>query len=143
MARPGRKAKSPTLKLIAGTDQPCRQTEQVFEALPGDPEIPPSFHDLQDEDPRFAKCVLALWERKLERYQKRKQAVVGYEDLLYTICVFEAQVHDKRRKGELVTAADLNALRVAHESFYDTPAANVQPSGRKKNEYANRPKNPK
>lgn len=128
MAKRGRKAKPPSWKVMTGTDQPCRATELVHEPVDDAPELPPSFADLRKEDPLFADKVLALWNRKTARYERRGQPIADYLDLLYVVCLFEAQIHEKRRTGQPITAADVNALRVAHEAFYDTPTANVQPA---------------
>ena len=135
MAKRGRKPKLQQLKVVAGTDQPSRKTEQAFEPLEGVPELPPSFSGLREENPSFAREVLALWNRKIARYQQRGQPVVGYEDFLYATCLFEAQMHERKRLGIPVTASDLNTLRLAHSEFFDTPAGNVQTERKKSNPF--------
>lgn len=118
MARTGPKGKPPALKVVSGTDQPCRRREPVVETIPGMPVKPAWLKG------RAAK----LWAEKVETYRVRGQAVAGCESALAQYCALEAALIDQYQKRMIPPVAQVNAFRILAAEFYDTPASQIAPT---------------
>ncbi|MCO6178817.1 hypothetical protein [Ciceribacter sp. RN22] len=118
MTRSGPKGKPPELKIVSGTDQPCRRREPAVAPIPGEA-IKPSW--LKG---RAAK----LWAEKVAIYRARGQAIVGCESALAQYCAIEASLIEQYRKGITPPVAQVNSFRIYAAEFYDTPASQVLPS---------------
>lgn len=118
MARRGPKGKRPELKVVSGTDQPCRRRESVVAPIDGAP-IKPSW--LKG---RAAK----LWAEKLAIYAARAQSVVGCESSLAQYCALEASLVEQYRRNETPPMAQVNAYRIFANEFFDTPASQIGPN---------------
>lgn len=118
MARPGPKGKNPGLKVVAGTDQPCRRREPVVAPIDGAAVKPTWLRG------RAAK----LWVEKVAIYQARGQSVAGCESALAQYCALEAALIEQYRKRITPPVAQVNAFRILAAEFYDTPASQVSPA---------------
>lgn len=117
MTRPGPKGIPPELKVIAGTDQPCRRRELVVAALPGAP-----------VKPKWLKGRASkLWDQKVATYAARGQATAGCESALAQLCRLEAELIEAYRKGQQPVVAQISAFRILCAEFHDTPASQVGP----------------
>ncbi len=116
MAKGHNRAKAPHLKVINGTDQPCRKTVQVVQPIDGEP-VRPTW---------LTGPARRIWDTKLGRYEARGQAVAGCEDALAQYCALEAELIALWRKKLAPTVAMVNAHRIYANEFYDTPASQHQ-----------------
>lgn len=115
MSRRGPKGKPPELKVVAGTDQPCRRRERLVKSLDGAPAKPTWLKG------RAAK----LWSDKVEAYLARGQSVVGCESSLAQFCALEAMLIDQFTKKLTPPTSQINAYRSFAAEFFDTPAAQI------------------
>jgi hypothetical protein len=116
--RPGPKGVLPELKVVSGTDQPCRRREMVVAALPG-----------SAIRPKWLKGRAAkLWAEKLATYEARGQNTAGCESALAQYCALEASLIDQYRKGGTPPVAQISAFRILASEFFDTPASQIGPA---------------
>lgn len=116
--RTGPKGKPPGLKVVAGTDQPCRRREKLFENINGMP-----------AKPAWLKGEAAsLWKKKLAIYEARGQSVAGCESSLAQYCALEANLIGQYRLMQTPTVAQVNAHRIYAAEFFDTPASQIGPN---------------
>ena len=115
MGRRGPKGKPPELKVVAGTDQPCRRRERIVRPLDGAPIKPMWLKG------RAAK----LWDEKVTAYMARGQIVVGCESSLAQFCALEAMLIDQFTKKLTPPTSQINAYRSFAAEFFDTPAAQI------------------
>lgn len=115
MSRRGPKGKPPELKVVAGTDQPCRRRERVVKPVDGLP-VRPSW--LKG---RAAK----IWAEKVAAYQNRGQSIVGCESALAQFCALEATLIDQFAKRLTPPTSQINAYRSFASEFFDTPASQI------------------
>lgn len=113
--RRGPKGKAPELKVVAGTDQPCRRRERLVVPLEGVPAKPAWLKG------RAAK----LWAEKVEAYTARGQPIVGCESSLAQFCALEAMLIDQFAKKLTPPTSQINAYRAFASEFFDTPAAQI------------------
>jgi len=130
MAKVGRKPKSPDLKIIQGTDQPCRENVLAFQVSEGEACLPAQFEKLRESKPVFAAIVLDIWNDQVAKYRQRGQATAGFSRALYQMCLLEAEIHEKSWQGAHIDMAMRNGLRAYYSEFHDTPAGNIVPAGR-------------
>ena len=117
MAKPGPKGKSNVLKVVAGTDQPCRERAPAVEPLEGEPVRPKWLKGL----------ARRVWIEKVEKYQKRGQNIVGCEDALAQYCALEAELIDMRKRKvqppvTMIRVCALSRSRVSAFSILRTKA---------------------
>ena len=118
MTRTGPKGKPPELKVVSGTDQPCRRREPAVAPIAGEP-VKPSWLKGQ---------AAKLWLEKVATYRARGQAIAGCESALAQYCALEAALIAQYRKRDTPPVAQVNAFRILAAEFYDTPASQVLPS---------------
>lgn len=118
MAKTGPKGKPPALKVIAGTDQPCRRRDPVVEKIDGEPAKPGWLRG------RAAR----LWAEKVAIYGARGQSIVGCESALAQYCALEAALVDQYRRKATPPVAQVNAFRILAAEFFDTPASQIGPA---------------
>src|SRR5205823_12677185 len=106
------------LKVVSGTDQPCRRREMVVAAIDGAP-----------IKPKWLRGPAAkLWSEKIATYLARGQNVVGCESALAQLCALEAALIDQYRKGVTPVTAQITAFRALCAEFFDTPSSQIGPA---------------
>ncbi len=116
------RSKPAHLKVITGTNQPCRETVQIVQPLDGEPARPKW----------LTGPARRAWDTKVECYEARGQSVAGCEDALAQYCALEAELIAMWRKKLTPPVAMINAHRIYANEFYDTPAAQHQSAGKAK-----------
>lgn len=115
MTRRGPKGKPPELKVVAGTDQPCRRRDRVVPVLEG-----------AAGRPAWLKGRVArIWDDKVAIYAARGQSVVGCESALAQYCALEATLIDQFTKRLTPPTSQINAYRSFAAEFFDTPASQI------------------
>jgi hypothetical protein len=115
MSRRGPKGKPPELKVVAGTDQPCRRRVRLVAAVVG-----------SARKPSWVKGLAAkLWREKVAAYEARGQSVVGCESALAQFCALEAALIAQFVAEEMPPTSQINAYRSFAAEFFDTPASQV------------------
>lgn len=115
MTRRGPKGKPPELKVVAGTDQPCRRRERIVKPLEGHASRPAWLKG------RAAK----IWADKVAAYEARGQAIVGCESALAQYCALEATLIDQFTKQLTPPTSQINTYRSFASEFFDTPASQI------------------
>ena len=73
-----------------------------------------------------------IWNDKVEIFQRRGQDVTGCEMALAQYCVAEAHLIECYKKGIVPTTAMVREHRMWAAEFFDTPASQVDTSGKGK-----------
>ena len=107
---------------MRGTARKDRERELTVVPIAGKPVCPGWISDQ----------ARLLFFRKVEKYIRRGQIVVGVEDALAHYCEVEAHIIDQRSRRMEVTAAELNVLIRYQALFFDAPGAQVKPAQRDK-----------
>jgi hypothetical protein len=103
------------LKVVAGTDQPCRRRERIVQPLDGHAAKPTWIKG------RAAK----IWADKVAAYEARGQSIVGCESALAQFCALEAALIDQFAKRLTPPTSQINAYRSFAAEFFDTPASQI------------------
>src|SRR5262245_37127860 len=109
----------PSLKIIRGTNRPCRRVTPVAQELAGTP-TPPKW---------LSPAARTVWRDKVTMFDARGVHVRGCEGALAQLCALEVEVIRRWRSGD-VSAALLAQYRRLCADFFCTPASNlvVKPS---------------
>ncbi|MEZ0061432.1 phage terminase small subunit [Bradyrhizobium elkanii] len=113
--RPGPKGKSPSLKVISGTDEPGRRRETVVNPIEGEL-VKPSW---------LVGRAARIWAEKVAIYAARGQSVAGCEAALAQYCSIEAALIDQYRKKTTPPVSQITAFRMLAAEFFDTPASQI------------------
>ena len=105
---------------MRGTHRKDRERELAVVPIAGKPVCPGW----------ISEPARSLFLRKVDKYIRRGQIVVGVEDALAHYCEVEADIIDKRDRRVEVAAAELNVLIRYQALFYDAPGAQVKPAPR-------------
>ena len=117
MAKPGPKPKPTNLKILEGTDQPCRR-----------PSAPSSKGFAPPERPKWLKgAARKIWDSKLAKYEQDGLDVSRCGDALAQFCALEAKLINLWRQGVNadVPMALYAQYRVMANEFFETPASRL------------------
>lgn len=113
MGRRGPPPKPPHLKVLSGTDQPCRRTERVVGPV-DDPVTCPRW--LKGKARRF-------FLGRAQVYAQRGIDVAGCEDMLAHYCSLHVKLVEQWQSGLVPAKGLLDTLKSYAVQFYDVPTA--------------------
>ena len=124
MAKRGTKPKNNVVKINQGTDQKCRNYDELFDNNTDEDIVCPEW---------LSERAKEIWVEKVSKYTERGQSVSGCESALAQYCALESDLITKYYEKDLTPpVAMINAIRIWANEFFDTPASQlVKPAGNK------------
>ena len=115
MAKRGPKGTRSEEKIIKGTFQPCRDTEDIHKSAGSNDDLvcPDWLGDLAKE----------IWADKLSGYNDSALDVSNHGHALAQYCALEADIIKIYKNGESPSVSMISAHRIWAAEFFDTPAS--------------------